>query len=63
MAEIYNSNQEKLWDPKYAAVGVLVIALAIAVLDILPNFILSKINRATAPEENFPTAVALYDEE
>ena len=38
---------QKLWDPKHAAIGVVVIALFVFFLDILPRSIRAKLDKST----------------
>lgn len=38
-----NTQPQKLWDPKQAVVGVLTIAVAVLVLDVLPGLIVKRI--------------------
>jgi hypothetical protein len=45
------NDSSKLWDPKYAVVGVIAIALAILMLDTLPRFVISKIKGIAKPKE------------
>jgi hypothetical protein len=40
----------KLWEPKYSALGFVVIALVVVMIDILPRLIRSKLNQATTPK-------------
>lgn len=42
--------KQTLWDPKYSALGIVVIALMVVIIDILPRLIRSKLNQATTPE-------------
>jgi hypothetical protein len=38
-----NKQPEKLWDPKYAAIGVVAIALSVFILDFLPGIVRAQI--------------------
>lgn len=42
--------KQNLWEPKYSALGFVVIALVVVIIDILPGLIRSKLNQATTPE-------------
>ena len=44
-----NKQPEKLWDPKYAAIGVLTIAAAVFVLDYLPGMLVARFRKAIEP--------------
>ncbi len=56
MAEVYEAKREigkveevkppdPLWDPKYAAAGLLTIVLAVLLGDLLPRFIAKKVGK------------------
>lgn len=40
-----NNQPQKLWDPKYAAVGVVTIALAVFILDFLPGIVMGRLRK------------------
>lgn len=40
----------KLWEPKYSALGFVVIVFAVLMIDVLPRLIRSKLDAATTPE-------------
>jgi hypothetical protein len=42
--------KQNLWQPKYSALGFVVIALVVVMIDILPRLIRSKLNQATTPK-------------
>ncbi len=42
--------EQNLWDPKYSALGFVVIVLAVLMIDVLPRLIRSKLDQATTPE-------------
>ena len=46
---------QKLWDPKHAAIGVVVITLFVLFLDILPRLIRAKLDKSTdLSQQEFP---------
>lgn len=47
--------KQNLWEPKYSALGVVVIALVVLIIDILPRLIRSKLDQATTPEPVEPS--------
>lgn len=47
--------KQNLWDPKYSALGFVVIVLVVVIIDILPRLIRSKLDQATTPEPIEPS--------
>ena len=41
---------KKLWNPKYAALGVLIVVLSVFFLDTLPRMVRDRLDRETDPE-------------
>ncbi len=47
-------SNNKLWDPKFAAVGLVIIALSVLILDFLPGIILGKVRGFFNPDALSP---------
>lgn len=45
-----SSSPKKLWEPKYAALGLVSIALAVFLLDLLPRLIASQMEKRNQPQ-------------
>lgn len=57
-----SSTPKKLWDPKYAALGLLSIVLAVLLLDILPRLITEQMEKRNQPQPMPELEIPLFKE-